>query len=235
MGPTDGDGDLLDSVSVTPEYGIVLPQFADGQAPNGDWKTLILFTNPHDREIRVDMVVYSQEGVELDSALRFSRILRPRETALYESSAASATVRQGWASIDASGEITMSAIYRQRVAGRPDFEAAVLPRIPTTRLVAPFDNRTGLVTSIALVNPRDVRANLDITVRNDTGIVVGTRRIPLEPKRHTSFALTDLFPLTVGARGSVEVVGRTDGGQLTEFGAIGFRFNQTGAFASLPY
>jgi hypothetical protein len=167
--------------------------------------------------------------------MRFSRVLRPRETTVFDSPVSSPTVRQGWARIDADGEITMTAIYKQRVSGRPDFEAGVLPRVPSYRLVAPFDNTVGLVTSMALVNPRDVRANLDITIRADNGAVLSTRRIPLEPKRHTSFAIPVEFPLTQGSRGSVEVVGHTDGGQLTEFVGIGFRFNPSGAFTSLPF
>lgn len=234
-GPTDGDGDLVDNVSVVPEYAMVIPQFADGQAANGDWRTTVLFSNPHDRDVRVDMLVYAQDGSELDPTLRFSRTLRARETAVYNSPAFAQITRQGWAKIEATGELSLTAIYRSREGGRADYEAAVAPRAPTYRMVGVFDNTAGFVSAMAVVNPRDTPILLDFTLRSDSGVVVATRRIPMEARNHRSFALVDLFAQTQGIRGSVEIVGRTDGDTPAEFSAMGLRFNQTGPFASLPY
>lgn len=63
-------------------------------------------------------------------------------------------------------------IFRQRIPGRPDFEASV----PLTRgernFTIPFDNRSSFSTGIALVNLDTVQQTISVVVRTALGAVV---------------------------------------------------------------
>jgi len=80
-------------------------------------------------------------------------------------------LEQGWASTFSEGaDAGVVAVLRQRVAGPPDFETAVLEANQKgAPFVLPYDNRNGLVTAFAVVNTSPTAVKLEITVRDATG------------------------------------------------------------------
>src|SRR4051812_11691135 len=63
-----------------------------------------------------------------------------------------AALSQGWAELTNAKRIGGVAVFRQRIEGRPDVEAAV-PIVPSVRrFVLPFDDTRGFVTAIALAS-----------------------------------------------------------------------------------
>ena len=236
-GPSDSVGDMLDAVSVVPIGSVAissayyLGQFADGDG----WTTAITFSNPTGGEVAGGFAVYGDDGRDLDTArLRSALSLGPYRTATFESPGVGAA-RVGWVRVDASAEISVSAVFRQRAPGRPDFEAAVPARVPSTRVWGPFDNEAGFSTGLALVNPGNNRLLLSLSFRDAQGVGLLTTTVILNAQNHTSFSLPDRFPDLAGRQGSVEIVGRTDAGTPAEFVALGLRFNPGGAFTTLPY
>ena len=226
---------LLDGVSVIPLYGIMLPQFADGGPEGGRWDTRILIANPTDRDVRVETTVYGEDGVEFDPGLRFSRTMRAKETATFSSPATASSVRVGSVSVIADGEISLTSIFRFKATDKPDFEAAVPPRVPTYELIAPYDNTNGIVTGVAIANPRTERITLQFTFRDQNGSPLLTRDVSLVARGHLNLVLQTEFPAVLGTQGTMQIKGRTSDGKPSEFVAIGLRFNPSGPFVTLPY
>jgi len=121
------------------------------------------------------------------------------------------------------------AIFRQRVSGRPDFEAAS-PLVGNigSRFLLPFDNTQAFITGIALVNPSDRQVNVQVSIRDENGVVLATPFVLLPAFGQTAFALPDRFSAAANRRGVIEV------SCATGVSGLGLRFNPSGAFTSLP-
>ena len=130
----------------------------------------------------------------------------------------------------------MSAIYRERETGRPDFEATVPARRPTSRMAGIFDNTAGYSSGIALVNPNSVAIRLGVILRNTNGIALRTAAFNLGPMAHTSFFINQMWPETANVAGRIviEAVEVATGNEAT-FVPLGLRFAPGGAFTTLTY
>jgi hypothetical protein len=141
---------------------------------------------------------------------------------------------QGWVEVESTAPLEGILVFRQRVPGRPDREAAVTLESGTTgAIVMPFDNRSGFVTSVALVNPSDQPAMVTIAFRGEAGISLGPNVVlptPIPPRGHVAFPLaSDLLQAFSGQSGVVEF--STQGGSLV---GLGLRFDPAGLFTSFP-
>jgi hypothetical protein len=143
----------------------------------------------------------------------------------------------GWADFDAATPqvIGVSAVMRQRVAGRPDNEVVVPSRkSATTSQIFVFDGTQTpngwYNTGFGMMNASRLGASrVDVTVRNDQGVVIQTFPVDLPRGTHTSFSLFDNYPVTKGQRGTVEFNAQPGG----YFAVIGLRFNPTGPVTNL--
>jgi len=215
-----------------------VPQIADG----GGWQTTITVFNRVNRKVAAQVTFYAGDGQRLPLSIAGLGVvtsvqleLGPYQARAIETLGAGTALAVGWAFVESQEDIGGLAVFRQRVAGRPDFEAAVPFTPPEAQVISSFDNMAGCVTGVAVANTTGGPIALTFTFRNETGDTVSTRTLTLNPQSHTSFAMTDLWPELAGARGSVHVMGRTPVGAPGEFGALGLRFNATGAFTTLPF
>lgn len=143
-------------------------------------------------------------------------------------------LKTGWSviSYDATGaRLGGYAIFKQSIAGSPDFEALVpLSAYDDYVFIMPYDNTNGYVTSMALLNPG---ANLDsqvyVTLLDTEGNTVSTDTIPLAKGQQLAFSIPERFPDTQGKVGSILFESST-----TRLSALGFRFNPQHAFATIP-
>lgn len=119
--------------------------------------------------------------------------------------------------------------FRRGMEGMPGQAAAVGLMTPGGPLVAPFDNRDGVVTAIALANAHPTEgARVTLTARNASGAVIETATVELPAQGHRAVALTELLPRSQGEWGGLEI--RTEGGAAS---AIALRFLASGAFTSI--
>jgi hypothetical protein len=225
-GASNGAGDWVDMVTVVPEYGMVLPQFADG----GGWKTLITYTNPTARTQTVRARIFGSGGnVE---SLSHSITLGPNESRTWESPGNSGLVKAGWVSINADAYVSVSSRFRQALPGQPVLEAAVPVRVPAGRMVADFNNSGGFSTGIAISNPSTATITVNFLFRDESGVVRSSKQVALLPNNHSAFFLGSEFPELQGMKGSLEV---TTANPFHEFAAIGLLFTPSGTFTTLPY
>lgn len=210
-----------------------IPQIADG----GGWKTTIYITCMELSPVPFKITFYGDDGKPLALDLigrgRVSTIstsVAGRGTITLETAESSSAVRTGWALIESDGRLAIQAVFRQRVEGRPDFEAVGLgENTLNTKLVLPFDN-VGFTTSMALAVPLDfVRATVTMAVYDESGSRIGLDQLDMQPQTHLAFTVPDRFPVTRGRRGSIEIT--STGLSLS---VLGLRFNGAGSFTSVP-
>lgn len=125
------------------------------------------------------------------------------------------------------------AVFKQRVAGRPDFEAVVpLCDYDDWAFYMPYDNSGGVDTGMALVNPStDQTATVDLYFMDEEGVEITKKTFALLPGEQTSFSLTAKYPELAGKRGTL--YGQSS---IDYLSVLGLRFNLAGggAFTSLP-
>lgn len=139
---------------------------------------------------------------------------------------------QGWADLETESEIGGMAVFRQVVAGRPDFEAVVpFGYRYDHRWVFPFDNTGPFTTCFALVNPDQSvlpsSAVVNVSIRDEQGSNLLQTTLTVGPGEHKAFAAPAEWEVTAGKRGVIEL---TTGSFALS--AIGLRFHDSGAFTS---
>jgi len=111
-------------------------------------------------------------------------------------------------------------------------QEAVVPletRNASSYLLA-FDNTNNASLSVALANVAAQPANVSLLIRDDSGVQIGAGSLALAASGHSSFALSDSFPITAGQRGTVEF-DTPPGGQIS---VLGVRNATPGTLTTIP-
>ncbi|HEY3439621.1 MAG TPA: hypothetical protein VGK29_02670 [Paludibaculum sp.] len=222
---------------------VVFPHLATG----GGWETVIVTVNLSKVTLTYNTYYFDQAGNPMPVTLKASNGLLITTAATTSSlpPAASLSVpllddgtgtKVGWAAItyDATlGQVGGFATFRQRVEGRPDFEALVpLSSLVDSRFLMPVDERDGFETALAICNPgTKLTSTVTLQMLDPNGRVIANQTITLAPLQQQAFLIQDKFPTMLGQRGTLYV-----GGTATALSALGLRFNTLGgsAFSSIP-
>lgn len=226
-----------------------MPQFVHGGGDVGKWFTSITLVNFRPAAVSVPVNFYADGGAPLEVPV----VGRGRVSSLNLDIPAGGTVTiatdqdstdpltTGFARITVPcpsasecGDIGGSAVFTQKVPGRPDFES-VVPLLSSLagKYVVPFDNTTGFATGIAIATPKfNAAETADRTVRvvakSEAGAVVFDQNVTMKANGHDFYDLATRFPQLAGARGTLEF-------STQDFVVVlGLRFNSTGAFTALP-
>jgi hypothetical protein len=97
------------------------------------------------------------------------------------------------------------------------------------RAAIPFDNSQGNFSTIAITNAKALADVADISVLDENLLLIDSTQISLGARSISAFVLRDRLPKTLGRRGYLYITG--EGGGVTN---IGFLFNQSGAFSTIP-
>src|SRR4051812_39550213 len=222
----------------------VFPHLATG----GGWETVIVIVNMSNVSVPFSMNFFGEDGLPLAVSFRDypgSNVVTSSGAtgnlpgnasfnfALFDSTP---STRIGWASLSYDstiGRIGGYAIFRQRVAGRADYEALVpLSSYTDYRFYMPFDNIQGFLTGMAIVNPSsNVTAHVTLTALDLGGVIIDRVVLTLPPGNHTSFLLNDRFPQFANRLGTLYVESDTN-----RLSGLGIRVNAAGgfAFSSVP-
>ena len=96
----------------------------------------------------------------------------------------------------------------------------------------PFDNTNGLVLGIALANISTQAVTVQVVIRDDTGLQIGSGPLPqLAARDHFQFGLAAQFPITANKRGTVEFDTPSPG----QISVLGLRFTPpNNALTTIP-
>lgn len=232
-------GETIDATvtaKVTTPTGLVAPQFVSGAG----WSTSLFLTNLSNTAEGFEVRFYNDSGVQrpvpftgLGLASSFQGTLNPGETRVYET-LDTGILDQGSAIIipdnPVANRISGFAIFRERLAGQPDFEAVVgLGTSFDKGFVLLYDDTSGFQSGVALTNASSTPVDISVTVRGQDGQMIGTAAmVPLEGFGHQAFFLYQLNAAVTGQKGSVSFSANSG------FAALGLRFSPVGPFTSFP-
>lgn len=213
----------------------VIPQVADG----GKWSTTIVLTNTTTANLTGALTFRtSSTGTAgattpwnlpfLDNASTSSFSIPAGSTLFFQTPGTAAEVAQGYAALTADPGVEGYAIFTSRATAKTQDGTA--PAVTASnRLLVPFDNASGLVTALAIVNPGDGAESVSVNLRTSDGTTGAGAGIDLPAQGHIAVVMPTLFPETAGKRGLAEF--------YVSSGSIAFialRFSDGGAFASAP-
>ncbi|MGA2434577.1 MAG: BACON domain-containing protein [Bryobacteraceae bacterium] len=209
-------------------------------ASGGGWQTAFTLVNTGTSSATATLKFFGDNGSALSlplsvqsgaisNASSVSQTLAPGASLLVlASDSGTPDSVTGSAQLSTNGNVSGFAIFQNTAAGQ---EAVVpLDSTPASAYILAFDNTNELATGLALANTWNQPASVPVTVRDDTGAVLGTASIDLAADGHTSFMLTDDYAFTAGKRGTVEF-DTPSGGQIA---VLGLRATPAGAFTTIP-
>lgn len=214
----------------------VFPHVAIG----GVWSSEMTLVNlDPDDEAEFTLRFYKPDGSDwlmtipgLGTNSEFHIVLPPEGSAVYKPDWPGVDIETGSAVIDQppDAQVAGHIIFSDLTEGRPPFESVVpLSSDSEFYLSMPFDNTTNNVSCIAIANPisSEVLYSLEFSNNDDELIDIFTNG-SLEGNNQTSFCLPNEFPETAGERGLIRITGST-----SNLSVLGFRFNTSGAFATM--
>ena len=143
----------------------------------------------------------------------------PAKSSLIVDTAGSQTppVLVGSAQLSATGAVDGFAIFHLI----PGAQEAVVPmetRNAGSYLLA-FDNTGGVVLGVAVENVSPQSGNIGVVIRDDTGTIISapSTTISLAGSAHTSFVLSQQYPVTAAIRGTIEF-DTPSGGRISVLG-----------------
>ena len=182
-------------------------------------------------------------GASVQNVASIGLVARGKGIAVVETTGESPQLKQGYATFtyeDTPGTgRSMLVNFRQRVPGRPDYEAAATAISGlTNKYGMSFDNTSGFSTAIAIVNTDSIVGDYLIAFYDESGSRISTSVIGLNGSQHAAVSLPARFPDTAGRRGFFEVsrIPPSAGGaaRLSNAAVVALRFNPTGPFSIVP-
>jgi hypothetical protein len=225
---------LFSSASLAYAQSLVIPQIADG----GGWQTTLVITNTTAASATASLNFYQETG---GGATQYWNppLLEPSNpqnlslpgagTIFLHTPGTAPVTSQGWAQFQASSGVVCYAIFTQRVPGRQDQDGTAPAVASSIRILVPFDNTTGFVTSLAIVNPTFTSESVAVSIQTTSGAISQGSISALPAQGHLAFAMPQQFPVTTGQRGLAEFYSSTG-----SIAIIALRFNPTGALTTAP-
>jgi len=230
---------VLPALAQTPDNALGLSQFVGA---GGEWHTTLLVTNLSNTAETFTLRFYDDAGLPklmpmdtLGSVNSITGTLAPGQSLRYETGDAP-VLQVAWALLTpatpSTARLAGFAVFRQTVPSgnsTVSSEGVVdLTSVTESKYVLLYDNLGGPVTVAAFANPDSLNSlTILAEVRDEQGVVINTDSILLPPFGHTSFVLTDRFPITMGRRGSIRFNASPKG-----FTGLGLRFSPFGTFTS---
>jgi hypothetical protein len=213
-------------------------------AAGGSWITFITLVNTGDSpaEARLNFLddngnpepvilsfPPSNTGQELASTL--DRVLNPGAGLVVEiTSYTNQSTQADWTQLITNGGINGYAVVQQTIGSTVQEAAVPVDTTNAGKYMLWFDNTGGFATGVALQNSTGQAANIGVILRDDTGATTSQNVIALPAYGHSSFNLATNYPSTSQSLGTIEFDAPANG----QISVVGFRFNPTGAFSTVP-
>jgi hypothetical protein len=190
----------------------VIPQVADGKG----WATTIVLTNTTTGDLPVTLNFKQAVPNGVGATNPWSPPFQTSVPASFNVPAGSSiflrtpgnaiALSQGWAELVADPRVTGYAIFTQQSGGRAQDSTA--PAVSaSSRILVPFDNTSGLIMAIALVNPNPSAETVSVNFRMLDGTTSTNTVVPaLQPQGQIAFLMRDplYFPETANKSGLAE-------------------------------
>jgi hypothetical protein len=214
-----------------------IPQVVDG----GPWLTAIAITNLSASQVTAGLSFFQETGlgntsswplnfVEMTSAQAQDLVLPAGTTLFLHTPGTASTTTIGWGQLseaDGAGALVAYAIFTQRVPGRSDQDGTAPAAAAVSRILVPFNNTNGAVTSMAIANTTSSSETINVGIRTALATTQPSP-ITLPAEGHTSFGFPTQFTATAGESGLAEFYAPSG-----SFSILALIFN-SGAFTTAP-
>jgi hypothetical protein len=213
----------------------VIPQVADGAG----WATTIVLTNTATGDLPVTLnfkqAVPNGAGVTTpwsppfqdSSPLSFTI---PAGSSIFLRTPGNATdLSQGWAELVADSRVSGYAIFTSRSPDGRAQDSTAPAVLASSRILVPFDNTSGLITALALVNPNASAETVSVNLRTSDGTTSAATVPALPSQGQITFLMPQTFAETANKSGLAEFY--VSSGTIS---IIALRANPTGAVTSAP-
>ena len=211
-------------------------------ASGGGWKTTVILLNNGSSPAQAQVSFFDDSGNPLTLPLTFpqgatiaalsmstvNQTIPAGGELVIESQSPDSALTLGSAQLSTDGNIGGFIIFRYNPTGQ---EAAVPLQVQNAATYTlSFDNTGGLGTGVAVANVSNQAANVQTTVRDDTGAILATDSIKLAGSGHLSFALSDRYAAAAQHRGTIQFQTPANG----QISALGIRAATSGAYTTIP-
>ena len=217
--------------------GGTAPHIASGAG----WTTTVVLVNTGGTSAQAHLKFFADSGAPLTLPVSFpqsgatatsaalDQTLRAHATLwLQSTSSAKSPLQTGSLQFTTDGSVGGYVIFSYAPTGQE--ASATIENRGAGAYMIPFDQTGGVTTSVDVNNGSATPATVPVTIRNDSGGIVGHTSLALPANAHTSVSVPVQFPATVNARGSVEF-DTPAGGQIN---VVGIRSTPTLTFTTLP-
>jgi hypothetical protein len=213
---------------------LIIPDVVDG----GGWQSTIVLTNSTATAASATLIFHTDTTAGntkpwtpafLEVSSTAGLVLTGSSTLYLHTPGTAAVLAQGWAELDADAGVIGYVIFTNRVPGHQDQDATAPAVAATDRILVPYDDASGFVTAIAVVNPTAAAQTIAVGFRTVEGGVALDSLPSVPPQGHMTFVLSQQFPVIAGHRGLAEFYSAT--GNLS---MISLRFNTTQSSTAAP-
>jgi Putative Ig domain len=213
-------------------------------AVGGLWKTTIVLENSNTGPAQVHLNFFDNNGNALPLPLSFPQSPSSNPVVastldrtlgagaaltIVSSGLESQPTQVGWAQLIFDGGVSGFAICGTGSGGWDQEAVVPLETRNSASYVLWFDNTGTAAVGVALANISMQPVSVELTIRDESGLVIGTGTIPLPAQGHDSFELSSRMAQTVQRRGTVEFHTAASG----QISVLGLRFNSL-AFTTIP-
>jgi hypothetical protein len=189
---------------------LYFPHFADGGSPAQQWQTTFTFVNPSSSPVDAQLNLLDNDGqplaLDLGSGLTgtLNFTVPANGLQIFRSRIASPSIVTGWAFAIATYPLDATVAFRAIANGKAQTEVTAEPTLPTPIYMSAASPFLG----IALANGYGYPINVQLTLHDSNGSLVGTQMVVIAPRNHTSFTLANKFPaLSTSFIGTVSISG----------------------------
>jgi hypothetical protein len=226
---------LLFATALGSAQALIIPQIADG----GGWQTTIVLTNTTASTANAGITFYQDTGAGntqtwnppfLETGSTQSLSLAPAGTMFLHTSGTAGPTTVGWAQVQADSGVVAYAIFTSR-SGSGQTQDGTAPAVASSsRVLVPFDNTNGFVTSLAIANPTSSSESITVGIQpSGGGASLQAGPIQLPAQGHSAVSVPGQFPSTNGQSGLLEFSSAT--GSVS---AVALRFDPSGSFTAAP-
>jgi hypothetical protein len=213
---------------------LTIPHVVDG----GGWQSTIVLTNRATAPASATLIFNSDTtggGTQpwtppfVETSSTTGLVLISGSSLFLHTTGTAAALTEGWAELDADAGIVAYVVFTYRFPGHQDDEGTAPAVAATNRILVPYDDSSGFVTGIAVVNPTGTAQDISVGFQTTTGAVAFGALPTAPPQGHMAFVLSQQFPVIAGHAGLAEFYSAT--GNIS---MIALRFNPTLSFTAAP-
>lgn len=227
---------LLFALCAVPAWpqALIISQIVDGEV----WQTTIVLTNTSSSPANASLSFFQETTGNatqpwnlpfLEVASTQSIVLAGGQTLLLHTPGTAANLSVGWGQLTGSPGVVAYAVFTKRPQGLPAQIGTSEAIASASRILVPFDNTSGNVASMALVNTSGAPQTISVKIQTTGGAISQGLLSNIPAQGHIAFTFPGQFAATAGQSGLAEFY--TASGTIA---LLALNFNPAGSLSTAP-